>query len=248
MSIQGIATSVLLPPLILVLLSILAGLFAARRTWAGVVVYSAGLGVLLLATPFAAGHLRASLESPDLRDVAVMPEAIIVLAADASTGPAGPDVGALTLQRLRTGALLARGTGLPLLVTGGPSGPGEPPLAQVMAATLASDFGLAVRWLEPMASDTRDNARFAAEMLRADGIGDAYVVTHAWHMPRTLEAFARTGLHVQPAAVPPGRRPDGRASDWIPRPDHLFTSWLMLREWTGILIYRLRDGAGPPRQ
>jgi hypothetical protein len=30
--------------------------------------------------------------------------------------------------------------------------------------------------------------------------------------------------------------------DFIPRPDHFFTSWLMLREWAGRLVYRLRDG------
>jgi uncharacterized SAM-binding protein YcdF (DUF218 family) len=248
MSSQGIATSVLLPPLVLVLLSIGAGLFAWRPAWSGAVTCIAGIVVLLLATPFAAGHLRASLESSHLRDTQSAPAAIIVLAADASTGPNGADVGKLTLQRLRTGAQLARSTGLPLLVTGGPAAPGESPVAQAMAISLENDFGLSARWLEPLATDTRDNAHFSAAILRVAGIESAYVVTHAWHMPRTLDAFARTGFAVRPAAVAPGRVPDGRASDWIPRPDHLATSWFMLREWAGILVYRLRDGPVPQRQ
>jgi hypothetical protein len=36
--------------------------------------------------------------------------------------------------------------------------------------------------------------------------------------------------------------PDGAASDWLPRPDHLARSWFALREWAGLLVYRLRDG------
>ncbi len=74
----------------------------------------------------------------------------------------------------------------------------------------------------------------AAAMLRQTGISTAYLVTHAWHMPRAQLEAARAGLPVMLAAVPRSRRPDGRLSDWLSRADCLVMSWLSLREWVGL--------------
>jgi len=49
-------------------------------------------------------------------------------------------------------------------------------------------------------------------------------------------------LAVLPAPVRLDVPPRGGLRDFIPRADHLFTSWLMLREWLGLVFYRLRDG------
>ena len=43
----------------------------------------------------------------------------------------------------------------------------------------------------------------------------------------------------QPAPVRAERIPDGRPSDWMPRPDHLAMSWFALREWVGLLAQRM---------
>ena len=176
------------------------------------------------------------------------PDAIIVLAAEAARMVSGSEPGPLTLERLRATAQLSRHTGLPILVTGGPLAPDEAPIAELMAESLRNDFGVSAAWIESAARDTRDNAVLSAQLLRSAGIGSAYVVTHAWHMPRALEAFARSGFPVIAAPVRLSRVPEGRFSDWIPRPDHLAESWFMLREWAGILVYRLRDGPVPQRQ
>jgi uncharacterized SAM-binding protein YcdF (DUF218 family) len=103
-----------------------------------------------------------------------------------------------------------------------------------MRAALQQDFSVPVRWEEPAALNTGDNLRLAAAMLRQAGIGSAYLVTHAWHMPRAQLEAARAGLPVLPAAVPRPRRPDGRLTDWVPRADCLAMSWLALHEWGGI--------------
>lgn len=248
MSPQGIATTLLLPPLLLVLVTLvvaLVGLFqrrCGRSLWALVVL--ATLGQLLLGTPYVAGHLHASLMPPAAVPLppGVSPGAIVILSAETVRGQDGIEVGPLTLERLRAGAALARRTGLPLLVTGGTLGPGEPPVAQVMAETLARDFFLPIRWIEPAARDTRDNAVLSAAILRREGIAAVHVVTHAWHLPRTLEAFTRAGLVALPAPVRRDLPPRGIVHDFIPRADHLFTSWLMLREWAGRGVYALRDG------
>jgi uncharacterized SAM-binding protein YcdF (DUF218 family) len=245
MSLQGLATALLLPPLALVLLALAGGLLAARG-WrpGGALAALAALALLALATPAAEGTLRWSLEreaeygppppSP--------PGAVIVLGAEMTRGAAGPDLGPLTLERLRAGAALARATGLPLLVTGGPLGRDQPPIAELMAAALARDFGLPPRWVEPRAADTAGNALLSAEMLREAGIGSAFVVSHGWHLPRARGAFARAGL---PAVMVPVRgalAPGYRLSDFIPRADHLAGSAWAIREWAGRAVYAVRDG------
>ncbi|WP_372623261.1 YdcF family protein [Falsiroseomonas sp.] len=240
---QGALTGLLLPPLLLVMAVLAAGLLAWRgwRAMGGLAALCALL-LLLLSTPFAAGSLAVAVARLAPAEASIQPAAIIVLGGEMVRGEAGAEVGPLTLERLRAGAALHRRTGLPLLVSGGPVGRDAPPVAELMAASLREDFGVPVRWVEPRARDTRDNAVLAAAMLRAEGIEAAHLVTHAWHMPRSLGAFARAGLPVEAAPVRQEVQPRGTASDWLPRPDHLARSWFMLREAAGLLVYRIRDG------
>lgn len=246
MSVQALLTTLLLPPLGLLLAAVLLALWASRgRRGAALVAALLVLAAMALSTPFAAGMLRVSLERVLPPPPPEEPEAIVVLSADVAHARSGLEVGPLTLERMRAGAELHRRTGLPLLVTGGVfiAGDGKPvPIARLMARSYAEEFGIAVRWIEPEARDTAENARFSAALLRADGIGRAFVVSHSWHLPRALAAFVREGFPAAPAPVRLGPVPDGRVSDWIPRPDHAFQSWLCLREWAGIVVYRLRDG------
>lgn len=229
-----------LPPVVLLLAALAGATLAWRgRRGGGAVAILGVAATLLLATPMASGLLLASLEGAAPAALAAVPGAIIVLGAEASNGPDGPDVGPLTLERLRRGATLQRETGLPLLVTGGPPGPDTPPLAAAMRAALVHDFAVPVQWEEPAARNTGDNLRLAAAMLSQTGIEAAYLVTHAWHMPRAQLEAGRAGLSVLPAMVPRPRRPDGRLSDWLPRADYLAMSWLALREWGGLAAMRI---------
>lgn len=252
LSLQAALTTLFLPPMLLVLACLLGGLLASPgggRRWAGrLVVLSAAL-ILVLATPIVSGLLLVSLERTVPRGPFATPGceggpgAIVVLSAEVARGEDGLDVGPMTLERIRAGAAVHRRTGLPLLVTGGAFEPGTTPLAELMRRSLAQDFGVPVRWVEPRARDTAENAAFSAAMLRGAGICAAYVVTHAWHLPRTLEAFGRQhGVIALPAPVRFRRMPDGdRISDYIPRTDRLTESWYALREWAGRLVYAIRD-------
>jgi uncharacterized SAM-binding protein YcdF (DUF218 family) len=242
---QGILTALLLPPLLLVWLTLLGGVLAWRgRRRGGALAALAAMLLLVLATPMAAGLLRHSLE----RQVVIAadapaPGAIVVLSAEVARGADGPEPGPLTLERVVRAAALHRATALPLLVTGGPAAPGEPSLAALMAASLAQDFGLAARWIEPRATDTAENAVMSAVLLREAGIKTVFLVTHGWHMPRAQAAFARAGLATRAAAVRLSPPPDGRFSDWVPSPRQLGDSWLYLREWAGRVVYALRDAS-----
>jgi len=112
----------------------------------------------------------------------------------------------------------------------------------LMAASLAADFGVESRWIEPLARDTAENAAFSAATLRAAGISSAYLVTHGWHMARAREAFGRAAFAVRAVPVRIDPVPDGRLSDWVPRAESLSVSWYALREWAGRLVYAMRDG------
>jgi uncharacterized SAM-binding protein YcdF (DUF218 family) len=241
MSLQALATTLLLPPVGLLLGALV--LLAWRGRIARLLTALLLLAALGVSTPYAAGTLRLSLER-------LLPEAtvdgagaIVVLSGDIAHTRDGIELGPLTLERMRTGAELHRRTRLPLLVTGGTlSRRHTVPVAELMRAAYADEFGIAVRWVEPEARDTRDNAELSAALLRAAGINRAYVVTHGWHLPRALASFARTGLAPVPAPVRLGPVPDGSPADWVPSPRAALESWYFLREWAGILVYRLRDG------
>jgi uncharacterized SAM-binding protein YcdF (DUF218 family) len=237
---RGLVAALMVPPVSLMLAALLGGFAALRGARIGTMVAMLAAAVLLaLSTPLVSGLLLVSLESPAQPVGAPPPAAILVLGAETRTGPDGADVGVLTLERLRRAADLQRQTGLPLLVTAGVTAPGAPPLALLMQHALEESFRVSVRWVEPAARNTAENATRSAAILAPEGIASALLVTHAWHMQRAQAEVARAGLVAWPAPVRAERIPNGRLGDWIPRPDHLAMSWFALREWVGLLAQRM---------
>lgn len=189
--------------------------------------------------------MRSLEVAPPLRGhEAAQAQAIVVLSAGFNANApeyGGPTVDAFALQRLRYAARLARETGLPVLVAGGPVRDVEATLASMMAATLERDFGVAPRWREERSTDTHENAVFAAEILREAGVSRVLLVTHAWHMPRAQAAFERAGLAVTPAPTGRSDRPRS-AFALLPSAGALRQSYYALHELAGGLWYRLAYG------
>jgi len=205
------------------------------------------LGLVVLSLPASAQLLLRTLE----RDMALaapegaVPGAIVILSADDLRAVPGgifapPELGAMTLQRLRAGAALHRRTGLPMLVSGGVLRPGSPSIAATMARVLAEEFGTPARWVEDRSTTTWENAAFSVPLLRADGIGAAYVVTHGWHMRRGLMAFREAGLAATPAPthLTGPERPD--LPSFVPSAHAWADSRLALHEWIGLAWYALK--------
>jgi uncharacterized SAM-binding protein YcdF (DUF218 family) len=241
---SAIATVLLVPPVNLVVLALAGMALGRRRPIAGRrLTFFALLALLLLAMPIVPGLLLLGLERGTL-PTAPYPaaQAIVILGADAEAvgpRPGQAEVGKLTLQRLRGGAALARASGLPVLVTGGVVSESAPPVALLMARSLAEDFFTPARWVEPAANNTWQNAAFSAAMLRAEGIGTVLLVTHAWHMRRALIAFRAAGLTAVPAPLPAELAPRLTPGTIVPRVSAWERDYFALHEWIGCAWYAL---------
>ena len=107
----------------------------------------------------------------------------------------GDTLAALTLERVRYGARIARLTSLPVLVSGGSVLGGEPE-ARLMATSLQSEFGVPVRWVESGSRTTHENAVGTAAILRREGIDRVVLVTHAFDTKRAVAEFNAQGIDV----------------------------------------------------
>jgi uncharacterized SAM-binding protein YcdF (DUF218 family) len=245
--VKALLTLLVVPPGNLPLLA-LAGLALWRRPGGRALAWAAVVLTVLLSLPAVSYALIGTLQWGVPRQVGpgsgAAPGAIIVLSADlGGDAPggviSGPGVGLLTLGRLEAGAVLARRTGLPLLLSGGEVGGRPPSLGQRMADVLARDYGIRARWIEGRSADTWQNAADSAGLLRRDGVGRAYVVTDAWHMRRALLAFRAAGFPVVPAPSRFAREPRWEVMEFLPHATAWLRSYLALHEWIGLAWYGL---------
>ena len=95
----------------------------------------------------------------DLRQVSGAQAIVILGGGMVEDAPeyGGAALGILTLQRVRYGARVARATGLPVLVSGGPTMT-LPAEALSMRDALVDEYGVAVKWVEPRSRNTHENA------------------------------------------------------------------------------------------
>jgi len=258
-----IPRDLVLPPASLFLVIGIGLLLWRRRPRLGRAVAASGLAALAFLSTTGGARLfvlplegmTAPLPAPERAGA----QAIVVLAAGRLEhapeydGRDIPDY--VALARVRYAAHLQRRTGLPVLVTGsnGKSGLDPDPQdrawskADAMAAALRDDFGVPVRWIEPRARDTGENATYSAAMLRADGVTRILLVTDAMHMPRARAAFERTGLSVVSAPTMFFSHESASLGSWLPSAEGMRRSWYAIYELLGMAWYGLRGRvSGPP--
>jgi uncharacterized SAM-binding protein YcdF (DUF218 family) len=241
---KELAIALLVPPLSLLPLGLAGVALSGRWRRAGRALAAfAVCGLFALSLPAVGGSLLMSLEHglPLAVPANQPPAAIVILGGEVIRGrmPA-LGIGPLTLQRVRAGAALHRRVGLPVLVTGGALGEGEEPIARLMARVLVDEFDTPVRWIEPEAGDTWENAQNSAAILKADGIRSIYLVTHAWHMRRALLAFSHFGITVTAAPTQLDRAATGDWFDFVPHVGGWAMSYYAMHEWIGCAYYALR--------
>ncbi len=246
-SLSALAKAVLLPPNLLFILMVLGALVSLRHARFGRILAVAAFALLVVVSAPVTGSLllrQLTDIEPFFPQAGVRQDAaIVILGADATSDLelAGEPVGRRTLERLRYGARLHRRLGLKVLVTGGALNADRRPVGELMAETLADDFGLVARWREIESRNTYENAVLSSRMLQEAGIGSVYLVTHALHMKRSEAVFVNMGLDVIPAPVgvdDPKRR--WAPEDFIPSAHGLAGSTAAIYELLGRIWYRFQ--------
>jgi len=243
---KGLFKALVLPPTGPLLVAVTGLLLLGRRWRTGRILAWTGVAsLLLLSTPMVAYLLLSILNQSPVLDMerAREAQAIVILGGGIrrhATEYGGDTLGFLTLERVRYGALVARATQLPVLVTGGSVFAGEPE-AKLMRAALEREFGVTVRWMESASRDTHENAVRSSRILSAAHVERIVLVAHGFDMPRAKAEFAAQGFDVIPAPTRIPRLEIDTPLDVLPSLAALQGSYLALYEimgnaWRWILV------------
>ena len=237
----NVAFTALLPPASLALAALLALLASQGQLGRSLAIIGL-VALVLLSLPVVSMALLASLDPPAAA-FGQRPEAIVVLGGDVFhiADPPGAVLGSLSLERVRAGAALQRQSGLPVLVSGGLVDGLPLTVGALMADSMTGDFGVPVRWTEAGSPTTWENAEYSAKILAAAGITRVYLVTHAWHMRRSLLSFRHFGVTVVAAPVRPDAWPSFRLAEFMPRASAWVNSFYAMHEWVGLAYYAIRQ-------
>jgi len=255
---KPVLTALLLPPVpLLVLVIVGARLLFWRRATAWLLLLLTVAALWLSACAGVGEWMQRAWMSPpppltteriaELRRAAAGgkgPVAIIVLGGGRES--LAPEYGVANLnvhsmERLRYGAWLARETGAPLGYSGGLGHAAREGAAEAEIATdiAAREYGRALRWIESHSRDTRENAQLTLPLLREAGVRQLVLVTHGWHMPRSVRAFrdaaAQAKVELEIIAAPMGlaERIERPSLRWIPSGEGFMLVRAVLREKIG---------------
>jgi uncharacterized SAM-binding protein YcdF (DUF218 family) len=242
-------------PFSLSLIFLAAGIVLWKRSGLARLLPVAALALLaIFGAPDVADALLHSLERqyPD-RGIEAMPaaEAIVVLGGVIHMPSAQHGHSALLdpSDRLLEALRLYRAGKAPLVLCSGGNNPvfaaNRPFPEAKIACQLLEEWGIPEQavLLEDQSENTQENAAFSYRLLQARGIRRILLVTSAVHMPRAMAAFRKAGFEATPA---PADFRTGWGSPflgWLPNSNALQRSESALREWLGLLVYRLRGWA-----
>ena len=249
---RALLTLLVLPPFPMLILIIIGTLLVRRKpgwSWAllGLGVVSLWLACTEVAAQWLSLHLlhvppplsEAQLKTLRARQAASHDMAVLVLGGGAT--PWAPEyeraeLKPLSVERLRYGVWLSRQIGAPLGFTGGPGwNPDAPDMSEAeLAQRTVLEYGLNLRWAENQARDTRGNARNSVPMLIDSNIHTVVLVTHGFHMPRTLRNFQREADgKLQFVTAPMGLHADftPEFQDWMPNAKSLERVRYAAYEW-----------------
>ncbi len=247
----------LLPPVPMLVLILLGTRLLYSRRWLGWTLVLSGVVALWLTSTTALSRVLwvnvlkppPALSETAIKNLARQPRSAIVVLGGGRQRSA-PEYGATTLndrsvERLRYGIWLSRETGIPVAFSGGVGrselfGPSE---AEIAARIAEREFKLPLRWLESQSRDTHENARRTVALLKPQGIERIVVVTHAYHMARSLRNFERAvaahadGRPIQIIGAPVGRPLPGPfvTANWLPSLRGIEENYLALHELLGLL-------------
>jgi uncharacterized SAM-binding protein YcdF (DUF218 family) len=143
---------------------------------------------------------------------------------------------------LSTFDVLRAGRARYAILSGGKDDDDDPVVEGPLLADQLSQWGIAKDRLisESSSKNTKENARFSADLIRTRGFKTVLLVTSAAHMPRALATFEAENVTAD--ALPVDYRsfdPDRAHERWLPRATALAVSAGALRELAGRAVYRI---------
>jgi uncharacterized SAM-binding protein YcdF (DUF218 family) len=220
---------------------LMAGILARAVRWRRLAIALIALAFgwsLLWSIPWCSERLRATLEDrfPVVEERALpQADAIVVLGGGSVRGVMRADVAealASDHSRLAAGARAWLAGRAPLVVLSG-GGNRTSEAARMAVAIKRLGVPASAVILEERSSNTRDNARFTAQLTKSRGVERILLVTSAVHMPRAVVWFRAAGFEVVPVpTLEPKTRPGWRA--WLPNPHALWRSGRAIKELAGL--------------
>ena len=235
----------LLPPGIFILCFALAAIFLWRRHERRFAAIIGGVTLVfyLLCTGFIAERLMGSLERNYDVPTYYQGDCIIMLGGGAIAGVKDVDgIGMLTASpssRVLAAVRLQKELGVPILLAGGQvfnDTGAEALIAKrvIMSLGVPEDKIL----VESKSLTTTQNALFSAEILREKGLTKPILVTSAFHMPRAVLNFERSGIDVIPYPTDfwVGKSPEFYYLKLAPQAGALHTNAVVLSEKLRTLV------------
>jgi uncharacterized SAM-binding protein YcdF (DUF218 family) len=245
---KKLITIVILPPGSFIFIQLLAGIWMWRRNQRRFALITIAMALMLwaLSTATISCALIRTLEAGLTIPKHVQGDVIILLGGGVSdgvqdlTGSGTPSED--MMARLVTAVRLQRQLDIPILFSGGNPDDSKTPESLVVGRFLA-DLGVKKSQvlLESRSRDTQENALYCREILRQHGFSRPLLVTSAYHMRRSIQAFQKAGVPVTPlpAQFMTGAAVTFHWGDFLPYAGSLLNSAAALHEYFGLLFYRL---------
>jgi len=148
----------------------------------------------------------------------------------------------IELNRLRYAAYLYKKTHLPIIVSGGYVNGSLDSEADLMANALNDNFNITNIIKEDGSTNTAEESKMMVPILKKHNFTKVYLITNAWHMPRSMALFKQQ--HINVTAAPMGYKVyDHRYSllSYLPDMQALFTTKTAIHEYIGFLWIRLKN-------
>ncbi len=246
-------TSFLVPPGAFILILLAFACWARRRKQNGQAAAHVLVALLLWAVsiPTVGRTMTAGLERG--LGIPEHPRGDVIVLLGGGTHDKVPDMSGRgtpsdnSMPRVVTAARLQKRLGIPVIISGGGVFEGRTAEAFISRRFLI-DLGVPPEkiLIEEKSIDTEENARFTRQILDRQGFRKPLLVTSAYHMRRSIEAFHRFGIEVTPVPTHFMSSIDTPRAlfDWLPDAGAMELVAIMMKEHIGMFYYRLTRPVG----
>lgn len=230
---RKLATSLILPPGVFILILLFLAFFMRNKRIVFLIAIGSALFLYLISIVPVKDILISPLEQSFSVTEKLNADVIVILGGGSyNSGFLKED----SLNRLFTGYLLHKKTGLPIILSGGSS---DKRLSdsQIMGKILREigvDNSMIIE--ESRSRNTSENALYTLEICKKKGFSRLILVTSAYHMKRSVKIFQKTGLTIIP--YPTDFKADRKYSiySFLPQISSFTNSTKAIREYISLSV------------